>query len=135
MYSTSMEFRVKYGETDRMGYAYYGNYAQYFEVARVEALRELGFTYKQLEDDGILLPVRHYNVDYLKPAYYDDVITVKTYIKESPSARITFEYEVFNADDEVITNATVVLVFIDAASGRPCRPPKEMCEAIETHLK
>lgn len=135
MFSTSIDFRVRYGETDRMGYAYYGNYAQYFEVARVEALRELGFTYKQLEDDGILLPVRHYDVDYLKPAYYDDVITVKTYIKDEPSAKITFDYEVFNEAEEVITTATVVLVFIDAKTGRPCRPPKEMCDAISERIK
>lgn len=134
MFISSIQLRVRYGETDRMGYAYYGNYAQFFEVARVEALRELGFTYKQLEDDGILLPVSHYQVNYHKPAYYDDLITVSTYIKKQPTARIHFEYEVKNEHGEIITTAETTLVFIAAESNKPCRPPQEMVDAVTAHL-
>ena len=88
MYTTEIKIRVRYGETDRMGYAYYGNYAEYFEVARVEALRNLGFSYRKLEDEGIMLPVLLYSVKFMKPAYYDDELTIKVSIKELPAARI-----------------------------------------------
>ncbi len=80
MFVTETQMRVRYAETDRMGYAYYGNYATYFEVARVEALRELGMSYRELEDSGILLPVRDLHIKYHKPAYYDDLLTIKTSI-------------------------------------------------------
>lgn len=134
MFSSSIQLRVRYGETDRMGYAYYGNYAQYFEVARVEALRELGFTYKKLEDDGILLPVLNYSVKYISPAYYDDLITVRTYIKSVPSARIHFEYEVYNEDQKLITQAETTLVFISATNNKPCKPPQEMVDALAAYI-
>ncbi len=88
--------RVRYAETDRMGYCYYGNFAAYFEVARVEALRELGITYKQLEDEGVILPVLDYQVRYFKPAYYDEMLTIKTVIEQVKGARIYFTYSTFN---------------------------------------
>ncbi|MDP4586583.1 MAG: acyl-CoA thioesterase, partial [Flavobacteriales bacterium] len=78
MYTNKIEIRVRYSETDRMGYVYYGHYAQYFEVARVEALRNLGISYRSMEEDGIMLPVASYSIKYLKPAVYDDLLTVET---------------------------------------------------------
>ena len=84
MFHSQVSIRVRYAETDRMGYVYYGNYTTYLEVARVEALRELGLSYKKMEDDGIMLPVLSLNIKFIKPAFYDDVITVKTCIKEMP---------------------------------------------------
>ncbi|GIR58266.1 MAG: hypothetical protein CM15mP65_08470 [Crocinitomicaceae bacterium] len=88
MYKSEVKLRVRYAETDQMGYCYYGNYAQYFEVARVESLRSLGVAYKDLEDMGIILPVTHFQIKYLKPAFYDENLSVKSYIVKLPSARI-----------------------------------------------
>src|SRR5258706_16447560 len=99
MYNAEISLRVRYGETDQMGYVYYGNYASYFEVARVETLRNLGFSYKAIEESGIILPVLSYYIKYIKPAYYDDCLTVKTMIKVIPMARIKFEYETYNQKD------------------------------------
>ena len=90
MFIHKTKIRVRYAETDQMGYAYYGNYATYFEVARVEALRSLNFSYKQLEKDGVMLPVLEFGIKYFKPGFYDDELTIKTMISELPSARIKF---------------------------------------------
>ena len=96
MYESEVDIRVRYAETDRMGYCYYGNYAQYFEVARVESLRSLGFSYKKLEDSGILLPVRDFSITYNKPAFYDDLLKIKSQIVELPAFRIKFRYKTYN---------------------------------------
>jgi acyl-CoA thioester hydrolase len=134
MYITQIQLRVRYGETDRMGYCYYGNYAEYFEVARVEALRNLGFSYKKLEDEGILLPVLEYKIKYLKPAFYDDLLTLKTIIKELPTARIHFEYETYNEKNEKINLGETTLVFINKHTNRPCACPAAMTEALKKYL-
>ena len=134
MYRTETKIRVRYGETDQMGYAYYANYALYFEVGRTEMLRTLGFTYKGWEDKGILLPVRSLSINYKSPAHYDDLLTVTTILKELPTARITFDYEVKNEQDQVICTANTVLVFIDAATGRPTRPPETFLQALQKNF-
>ena len=131
MYTTEVKIRVRYGETDRMGYVYYGNYAEYFEVARVESLRNLGFSYKKLEDEGIMLPVLNYSVKYLKPAYYDDELIIKVTIKEIPMARIKFDYEVYNEKDELTTVADTTLVFINRNANKPCSAPKDFTDALK----
>lgn len=131
MYTTEIKIRVRYGETDRMGYVYYGNYAEYFEVARVEALRNLGFSYRKLEDEGIMLPVLNYAVKYLKPAYYDDELTIKVTIPEIPMARIRFDYEIYNEKDELITVADTTLVFIDRTLNKPCPAPDDFTKALK----
>ena len=123
MFQYEHKLRVRYAETDRMGYAYYGNYATYFEVARVEALRDLGISYKELEDDGFLLPVAEFNVKYLKPALYDDELRILTSIKEEPGVRIRFEYSVFNQNGDELAKAETTLVFVSAEHGRPIKPP------------
>lgn len=135
MYSSDTQLRVRYGETDRMGYAYYGNYAEYIEVGRVEALRELGFSYKELEDSGVLLPVLEYWSKFIKPALYDDLLTVRTMISEVPETRFPFEYEVLNGKGELLTKAKTTLVFVDKDSGRPCQCPDELKKAIEGAMK
>lgn len=122
--------RVRYGETDRMGYAYYGNYAEYFEVARVEALRTLGMSYKEMEDNGILLPVYTFSVKYFKPAFYDDLLTIKTTIPKLPEARVLFEYETFNEKGEQLNKGDTTLVFIDRKTNKPTPAPKEFIEKI-----
>ncbi len=134
MYSSEIKVRVRYAETDRMGYVYYGNYAVYFEVARVEALRKLGVSYKRLEDEGILLPVIDYSVKFLKPAFYDEELTIKTVIKEIPMARIKFFYEVKNSREETICTAETTLVFINKKNNRPFAAPKEIVEELRKFL-
>jgi acyl-CoA thioester hydrolase len=134
MYRTSIQLRVRYGETDRMGYAYYGNYAEYFEVARVEALRELGMSYRKMEDEGILLPVLDYYVKYIKPAYYDDLLKIVVMITEMPTARLKFEYKVYNENNDLITKANTTLVFIDSKLNKPLAAPKEFSAVLEPYF-
>lgn len=134
MFKKEVQIRVRYAETDQMGYVYYGNYATYFEVARVESLRTLGMSYKALEESGIMLPVLEYKSKYLKPAKYDDLLSVLVTIKTIPSARIIFEYEVFNENHELLTLAETTLVFINAKSKRPCAAPDIFIESLKKYF-
>ena len=131
MYSYSTQTRVRYGETDQMGYCYYGNYALYLEVGRVETLRALGMTYKALEDMQILLPVLELNIKYLKPCFYDNLITIKTTITKLPSVRIHFEYEIYNEKNELLTKATTSLVFISKESMKPIQCPEVLTRLLK----
>ncbi len=124
------EFRVRYAEADRMGYLYYGNYATYFEVGRVELLRQRGISYKELEDRGILLPVRDFSIKYLKPAYYDDLLTLHTSVLELGRASIRFGYELRNEAGVLLTTAQTTLVFVSKASGRPVAPGEDLKAAL-----
>jgi len=135
MFSSEVEIRVRYGETDRMGYVYYGNYAQYFEVARVEALRKLGMSYKELEDGGILLPVYNFSIKFIQPAYYDDLLTINTYIKKLPSASIHFDYETINSNGDVINQADTTLVFINKGTNKPQKAPSDFMEMLSPFFK
>ena len=135
MYKFDINLRVRYSETDRMGYCYYGNYAHFFEVARVESLRNLGITYKKMENNGILLPVIEFNIKYLKPAFYDDFLTISTYINEIPSTRIKFEYETYNEKKEKINFATTSLVFVNKNSGKPLKAPDQLIEKLKAYIK
>ncbi len=134
MFISEIQVRVRYAETDQMGYVYYGNYATYFEVARVEALRALGFSYKKIEDSGVMLPVMNFSIDYLKPAYYDDLLVIKTTIRELPTARIRFEYETYNEKDVLINRAATTLVFIKKSTNRPCPAPEDFLQAISKYF-
>ena len=116
--------RVRYSETDQMGVVYHGNYAQYFEMGRVEWLRNIGLSYKWMEENGVMLPVVSLNVNYKKPARYDDLITVKTIFKSQTSVKIEFDYEIYNAEMELLTIANSILVFVDMKTGRPTAPPE-----------
>lgn len=127
--------RVRYAETDRMGYCYYGNFAAYFEVARVEALRSLGFTYKQLEDDGVILPVLEYQIKYFKPAFYDEELRIETVVEEVKGARIYFSYQCFNERDELLNQATTTLVFVDFHTKRPMNPPAAIADKLRQVAK
>jgi acyl-CoA thioester hydrolase len=123
-----INIRVRYSETDRMGYLHHANYLNYFEVGRTEILREMGLTYREMEEDGILLPVLSVNVNYKAPAYYDDILTVKTYLKKMPGVKVLFEYEVFNEKSDLICTAESTLVCIDASSRKPRKPPSYFIE-------
>jgi acyl-CoA thioester hydrolase len=134
MFNSEVKIRVRYGETDRMGYVYYGNYAEYFEVARVEALRELGMSYKEMEESGIMLPVYTFNIKYLKPAFYDDMLTIKTSIKEIPKAtRIIFLHEIYNEKHELLNTGEVTLVFINIKNKKPVEAPEKFLEKIRRY--
>lgn len=115
--------RVRYGETDQMGYCYYGNYAQYFEVGRVEALRDVGMSYKSLEDQGVMLPVADFQVSYKVPAKYDDALTIITHINEVKGPRLIFDYTIINEEGKTVATATTVLVFVSKETMRPIAPP------------
>ena len=131
MYTSQTSLRVRYAETDKMGYVYHGNYATYFEVARVEALKTLGFSYAEMERDGILLPVMEHQHRFLKPAFYDDLLIIKTTVPEVPSSRFKFEYEVQNEAGELLTTGSTTLFFLNKESNRPMRAPKAVVEALE----
>lgn len=131
MFQFEIQIRVRYSETDQMGYVYYGNYAQYFEVARVESLRSLGITYKAMEAEGVMLPVLTFSIKYFKPAHYDDLLTVKVKIPSLPEARIFFEYETFNEEGVLLNQASTTLVFINKNTGKPCQAPQDVLESMK----
>lgn len=125
MIRAETKIRVRYGETDQMGYVYYGVYAQYYEVGRVEAMRMLGFSYKQVEERGILMPVIDFTISYKKPAFYDDEVTIVTYMRERPNGlRLAFDYECFNAAGDLLNTGKVTLVLIDKSTNKMCKIPE-----------
>jgi len=130
MIKNETKVRVRYSETDQMGYVYYGNYAQFFEVGRVEWLRTLGVTYKSLEESGIMLPVLNLNVNFTKPAKYDDLLTIITTLRSKPSVKIEFDFEIFNEAQELLTTGYTSLVFIDMKRNRPTRAPQSLLDKI-----
>ena len=134
MYTHKIKLRVRYGETDQMKYVYYGVYAQYFEVGRVELLRSLGFSYKKLEETGYSLPVVNYNIDYKKPAFYDDELTIETTIVQIPTLKIIFNYKTFNSYGDLLNTAETTLVFVDMKTGKPCHSPKVLTEKLQSIL-
>lgn len=132
IHTSTFKLRVRYGETDKMGYCYYGNYAQYFEVGRVEALRELGLSYKSLEDRGIGLPVRNYSVEFKNPARYDDEIQIITKVYPLDGLSLPFEYETLDLEGKVLNTASTELVFMNLQTGRPMRVPEDV-QSLFTH--
>jgi acyl-CoA thioester hydrolase len=135
MVSYETKLRVRYSETDKMGYVYYGNYPQYYEVGRVELMRSLGFSYRHLEEMGIMMPVLSLNIRYLRPAYYDDELTIKTMVREMPASRVRFEYEIYNMEGQMVNIGEAVLGFIHAETRRPMRPPKEIMDTFQQYFK
>jgi acyl-CoA thioester hydrolase len=127
----SFSVRVRYSETDQMGVVYHGNYAQYFEMGRVEWLRNSGISYKSLEESGIMLPVVSLTMNYKKPAKYDDVLIVTTLLKKLSSVKIEFDYEIHNEAGELLTTANSILVFVDMKTGRPTQVPKNIQEVVD----
>lgn len=126
MYEHLTTVRVRYTETDQMDIVYYGNYAQYFEVGRAECIRDLGFTYKKMEEMGVRMPVVKLECNFLRPAHYDDLITIKTVLKEMPlKHEIEFNHEVFNEKRKLLTTGKVTLFFIDIKTGKRTVMPAE----------
>ncbi len=131
MYEHLTTVRVRYAETDQMDIVYYGNYAQYFEVGRAECIRALGFTYKKMEEMGVRMPVVHMEADFLRPAHYDDLITIKTVLKEMPlKHEISFHHEVYNERKKILTKGKVTLFFIDIKTGKWIGMPDNLKMAL-----
>ena len=130
MKTDKIDIRVRYAETDQMGVVHHGNYPLYLELARIEWFRKIGISYKKMEQDGIALPVVSLNVNYKKTIEYDDIITVKTMLKKTPTASLEFEYEILNDLGQILSTATVVLVFVDLKTNKPTRPPKYFLDAL-----
>ncbi|MEW5675071.1 thioesterase family protein [Flavobacterium enshiense] len=128
MKNFDIQVRVRYAETDQMGVVYHGNYAQYFEMGRVEWLRNMGISYRWMEESGIMLPVVSLSFNFKKPARYDDLLTVKTIFKNQASVKIEFDYEIYNEMGELLTTGHSMLVFVDAKTGRPVLPPEYLTE-------
>ncbi len=131
MLTQKINIRVRYAETDQMGYVYYGNYATYYEVARAEWLRKMGFSYKILEEQGVMMPVVENKSKFIRPAKYDDLLTVKIILKELPSKRITFEYEIYNEREKLINIGETILAFVNMKSGKPCETPDSILRLLK----
>ncbi|NHM07327.1 acyl-CoA thioesterase [Flavobacterium sp. CYK-4] len=126
-----IQLRVRYSETDQMGVVYHGSYIPYFEIGRVEWLRNRGVSYKSLEESGVALPIVSMTLNYKKPARYDDLLTVKTVFKKHSSVKIEFDCEIWNEQNELLTTAYFILVFVDMKTGRPMLPPDYIKKVME----
>ena len=136
MYESLTQVRVRYAETDQMNVVYYGNYAQYFEVGRVESTRQLGYTYKDMEQSGVIMPVVEMHVRYLRPATYDDLITVKTTLREMPvDHRIEFFQEVFNEQSRLVAAGRVVLYFLEKETWKKTKIPNALQAALSAYFR
>jgi acyl-CoA thioester hydrolase len=136
MYTSEMQIRVRYAETDQMNVVYHGNYAQYFEVGRVESLRRLGLTYKEVEAAGVIMPVIEWTAKFLRPARYDDLLTIKTTLKEMPvDHRVEFHQEVYNEDGKLLTIGKALLYFLRSANMEKTNMPDEMKTKLAPYFK
>lgn len=132
MIETTTQIRVRYAETDQMNVVYHGNYAQYFEVARAECIREFGFTYKEIEQFGVIMPIVEINIKFIRPAHYDDLLTIKTTLKKFPDNHIMeFHHEVYNEENRLLTVGKVVLFLMNASTKERTTLPEEMIEKIK----
>ncbi len=129
------QVRVTYRDTDKMGYSYYGNYPTYYEIGRTEFIRELGITYKKLEDDGFLLPIIKMDIKYLAPAKYDDLLTVKTIYAELHSVKLEFNYEIYNQNQKLLNKGYTLLAFVNANTRKPTKAPDYYINTINRFLK
>ncbi|MCM5527017.1 thioesterase family protein [Parasegetibacter sp. NRK P23] len=135
MFESTTQVRVRYAETDQMNVVYHGNYAQYFEVGRVETIRQLGFTYKAMEQMGVIMPIVEFHSKFLRPAHYDDLLTVKTILKELPSGhRIEFHQEVYNEAGKLLTIGKVTLYFVKAGSMEKTTCPEALLDKLKTYF-
>ncbi|PTN07418.1 thioesterase family protein [Mangrovibacterium marinum] len=131
MLTHDTQLRVYYEDTDKMGVVYYGNYPRYYEIGRTELIRSLGISYKAMEESGIMLPASNLRVNYLKSAYYDDLLTIRTIIEKIPQVKFPIRTEIYNAAGELINEGETVLAFFDEKTGKPCRAPKFFTDKLQ----
>lgn len=130
MIITETKIRIYYQDTDQMGIVYYGNYARYYEIGRTEMIRELGFTYRKMEEMNIMLPARSLHINYFKPAYYDELLTVRTIVDTIPKVKFPIKTEIYNEQGELINSGETVLAFFNAKTNRPMAAPKYFTDEI-----
>ncbi len=135
MFSSTTQLRVRYAETDQMGFAYYGNYPQYYEVGRADAMRQLGMSYKDMEEKGVVMPIVDMKIKYIRPARYDDLLTIKTIVPELPTSRMHFDYEIYNDDGVILNKGYTVLAFLKKENGRPCAAPSWFLDKLQEKNK
>lgn len=131
MFIYKHQLRVRYGDTDQMGYVYYGNYGYYYEQARSEAIRSLGISYKEIEDSGTMMPITRMNIKYIQPARYDELLLIKTFVPELPNRIILFKYEIFNEQNSLINEGETQLIFIDAITKKLKTAPSVLIEKMK----
>jgi acyl-CoA thioester hydrolase len=134
MYESTTKVIVRYGETDQMGVVYYGNYALYYEQGRAAAIKQLGYSYKTMEDEGVIMPVVEMHSKYLKPAKYDDVLTVKTIIRELPTRKMTFYSEIYNGD-KLLNTGHVTLMFVNKHHNRITTAPEKLLTLLKPYFE
>ena len=126
--------RVYYEDTDQMGVVYYGKYLRYYEVGRTEMIRNLGISYKDIEDSGILLPARSVKINYIKPAHYDDLLTIRTIVDQIPKVKFLIKGEIYNQNNELLNEGEVVLVFYNSRNNRPCKAPEAFINTLKRYF-
>ncbi len=131
MFAATTQVRVRYGETDKMGFVYYGNYPLYFEVGRAEAMRQIGMSYKDMEEMGVFMPISKMEIRYLRPGRYDDLLTIKTFVSQMPSSRMVFDYEIYNEQSTLLCTGYTELAFISSQTNRPVRAPEWFLKKFE----
>ncbi|RZK33261.1 MAG: acyl-CoA thioesterase [Hymenobacter sp.] len=135
MYTADIQLRVRYAETDQMGYVYHGNYAAYFEVARTESFRQLGIRYRDLETQGVGMPVGELHTRFRRPARYDDLLTIRVMLKElGEGSRVKFEYEIRNEAGDLLTEGSTLMVFVNSTTGRPVPIPDSVRERLTPYF-
>jgi acyl-CoA thioester hydrolase len=135
MYQHDVQIRTRYNETDKMGIIYHANYINYYEIARTEMLRSTGiYSYNEMELSGVMMPVVEIQSRYILPAYYDEILTIKVIIREMPTAKMTFYYEISNEKQELLNTGMTVLAFMNCATRRPCRPPQKLVDCLKNYF-
>lgn len=135
MHTHSFKKRVRYGETDKMGYLYYGHYAQYYEIGRAEMIRDLGLTYRDMEEEvGIMMPVVSMNIRFVRPAKYDELLTIKTSLRKLPGQFITFDMQIFNENEELLNGGSVRLCFVDMKTQETVTAPDYLLERLRSYF-
>lgn len=135
MFTHDHKKRIRYGETDQMGYLYYGNYALLFEIGRVEAIRSMGISYKYMEEEmGIMMPVLSLESRYLAPAKYDELVTIRTILKELPSKMIEFHHEILNEEGKIIHKGIVKLFFVDMETNKRVSTPEYLLKSLKDYF-
>ncbi|MEM1123087.1 MAG: thioesterase family protein [Bacteroidota bacterium] len=136
MFTHETKVRVRYAETDKMGYLYYGHYPKYYEIGRVEAMRFLGVRYRDLEDKhGMMMPVMSLNMRYVRPGYYDDLLTIKTTIRHLPEKTITYHHEIFNEKGKLVNGGSVKLCFVEMASNKSVAAPRFLLDPLASYFE
>lgn len=134
MYIHTIQTRVRYADTDKMGYLYHGHLPAYYEIGRTEAIRNLGVSYKELEDSGIMMPVIDLQVKYIKPVYYDTLLTIKTIVSDLPIVRMKFRYEAYNEENTLVNIGETTLIFFDKVKQKPCRTPEILLSKLKPYF-